>query len=94
MSLSRMVEIPRPFDRAQGMLQAECEFVMPVHGIQVRFKFENRLYSGSCQNDKTRFDYSHVPHLQRYPITRCRDTKRNRKGPISAIGTSRELDSF
>jgi len=30
MSLWRMVEIPRPFDRAQGMLQAKRKFVMPA----------------------------------------------------------------
>ena len=35
MSLSAMVEIPRPFDGAQGMLQAKRRSVMPAHaGIQ------------------------------------------------------------
>ena len=33
MSLSRMVEIPRPFDRAQGRLQAKRKFVMPAHAV-------------------------------------------------------------
>ena len=35
MSLSGMVEMPRPFDGAQGMLQAERKSVMPANaGIQ------------------------------------------------------------
>ena len=34
-----MVEIPRPFDRAQGMLQAKRKSVMPAQaGIQVRLR--------------------------------------------------------
>ncbi len=36
MSLSGMVEIPRPFDLAQGMLEAKGKLVMPAKaGIQV-----------------------------------------------------------
>jgi len=35
MSLSGMIDIPRPFDRAQGMLHAKRSSVMPAQaGIQ------------------------------------------------------------
>ena len=45
MSLSGMVEIPRPFEGAQGMLEAKRKSVMPANaGIQcggVRAKTQN-----------------------------------------------------
>jgi hypothetical protein len=47
MSLSGMVEIPRPFDSVQGMLEAKRSFVMPAQvGIEgtdsVRHTVEKR----------------------------------------------------
>ena len=59
---------------------------MPVHDIQVRFKFENRLDSGFRRNDKNKSRRLARAAASTYPITRCRDTKRNRNDPISAIG--------
>ena len=65
MSLSGMVEIPRPFEQPQGGLQAKRSFVMPAKaGIQVgsRPKYNKQLDSGFRRNDgKEKVDFESTP---------------------------------
>jgi hypothetical protein len=49
MSLSGMVEIPRPFDLAQGRLEAKRGFVMPAQAgidLRARCQVKRNLDSG------------------------------------------------
>ena len=68
---SGMVEVPRPFDRAQDMLQAKGKFVMPakagIHlgSVQVA---STKMDSGLRRNDgsesRLRVDTNKIPRLQ------------------------------
>jgi hypothetical protein len=54
MLLSGMVEISRPFDLAQGRLEAERGFVMPAQAgihLRARCKAKRNLDSGLRRND-------------------------------------------
>jgi len=51
-----MVEIPRPYDVAQGRLQAKRKFVMPAKAgihLRARRKAKENLDSGLRRNDDT-----------------------------------------